>query len=101
MGNYEYDEVKSNVLAGGTTVTIQDWDKWETKERMLLKLSIKDLWKTLKDLYEVKKTNWLLFLKRKILSIKMEKNETIVAFILRIKELKKNLGDISEVVSDT
>jgi len=42
-----------------------------------------------------------LFLKRKILSIKMEENETVVAFISWIKELKKKLGDIGEVMSDT
>eukprot|EP00253_Pinus_taeda_P019535 PITA_19535 len=81
---------------------------------MLPKLSVKDciiprildckiapeIWKTLKDLYEVKNTNRLLFLKREIISIKMEKNETCVAFISRIKELKNKLGDMSEVVSD-
>eukprot|EP00253_Pinus_taeda_P004089 PITA_04089 len=81
---------------------------------MLLKSSAKDciiprildwkiapeIWKTLKDLYEVKNTNLLLFLKREIISIKMEKNETGVAFISRIKELKNKLGDMSEVVSN-
>ena len=55
----------------------------------------------LKDLYEVKKTNRLLFLKRNIISIKMEDNETVITFILRINELKNNLGDISEAMSDT
>ena len=109
------DQVKPNVLVGGTTATIQDWDKWETKERIILKLSVRDciiphihdcksapkIWKTLKDLYEVKNTNRLLFLKIKILSIKIEENETIVAFISWIKELKRKLGDIGEVVPDT
>eukprot|EP00253_Pinus_taeda_P036134 PITA_36134 len=58
------------------------------------------MWKTLKDLYEVKNTNRLLFLKSKILSFNMEENETVVAFISRIKELKNKLGDIDEAVSD-
>eukprot|EP00253_Pinus_taeda_P029456 PITA_29456 len=75
---------------------------------MLLKLSVKDcviphicdcktaskILKTLKDLYEVKDTNRLLFLRSKILSIKMEENETVVAFISRIKELKKKLDTL-------
>eukprot|EP00253_Pinus_taeda_P017713 PITA_17713 len=109
------DEVKLNVIAGGTSTTIQHWDKWDTKVRMLLKLLVKyciiphihdcktapKIWKTLKDLYEVKNTNQLLFLKKNILSIKMEEKDTIVAFISRIKELKNKPSDISEVVSDT
>lgn len=36
------EEVKPDLAAGGTTTTIQDWDKWETKARTLLKLSVKD-----------------------------------------------------------
>jgi len=109
------DEVKPNVLTGGTIETIQYWDKRGTKVRMLLKLSVKEciiphihfckttpeIWKTLKDLYDVKNANRLLFLKSKILSIKMKENETVVAFISQIKELKNKLGDIVEVVSDT
>lgn len=39
VNNYE---VKPNLVAGGTMPTIQDWDKRETKARMLLKLSVKD-----------------------------------------------------------
>lgn len=59
------DEVKPNLVARGTTQTIQNWYKWEIKTRMLLKLSVKDciiphirdckiapkIWQTLKDLY--------------------------------------------------
>eukprot|EP00253_Pinus_taeda_P017828 PITA_17828 len=55
----------------------------------------------LKDLYEVKSTNGLFSLKSRILSIKMEENETIVSFISQIEELNKKLGDIGEVVSNT
>lgn len=36
-----------------------------------------------------------------MLSIKMEENEIVVAFISRIKELKNKLGDIGDAMSDT
>lgn len=49
----------------------------------------------------MKNTNRLLFLKRNILSIRMEKNESVVAFISWIKELRDKLSDIGEKVSNT
>lgn len=58
------------------------------------------MWKNLKDLYGIKNTNRLLFLKRKIPSIKMDKNESLLPFISRIKDLKDKLGDIREAVSN-
>ena len=108
------DEVKPNLVVGGTKTTIQYWDKRETKARMLLKLSVKDciiphirdyktvpeIWKMLKDLCEVKNTNRLLFLKRNILSIKMEENESISSFISWIKEVKYKLNDIDHTVAN-
>ena len=36
------DEVKPNLVAGGTSTTIQDWNKRETNARMLLKLSVRE-----------------------------------------------------------
>lgn len=54
----------------------------------------------LKDLYETKNKNHVLFLKSKILSIRMEENEYVVAFISQIKELKDKLGDIGENISN-
>ena len=53
----------------------------------------------MKDLYEIRNTNRLLFLKRKILSINMVENEIVAPFISRIKYLKKKLADISEIVA--
>lgn len=55
----------------------------------------------LKNLYEIKNTNHLLFLKRTILSIKMEENESVATFISRIKDLKNKLGDIGKIMSNT
>jgi hypothetical protein len=75
------DEAKPDATAGATTTSIQDWDKRENKAKVLLRMSVKDsiiphirdcktsndTWKTLKDLYETKNTNQILFLKSKLL----------------------------------
>eukprot|EP00253_Pinus_taeda_P018031 PITA_18031 len=61
----------------------------------------KETWDTLKNLYETKTTNKILYLKSKLLSIKMEENESVSDFISRIKDLKDKLGDIGESVSST
>lgn len=63
--------------------------------------SAREIWGVLKDLYEIRNTNFLLFLKRKILSLKMELNEIVAAFIVRIKDLKNKLSDIGDTVVDT
>ena len=49
----------------------------------------------------MKSTNRLLLLKSKILSIKIEENKFVVAFISQIKELRDELGNIGENVSNT
>lgn len=53
----------------------------------------KDTRTMLKNLYESNNTNRLMSLKSKLVSIKMEENESISNFILRIKDLKDKLGD--------
>ena len=42
-----------------------------------------------------------MFLKSKILSLKMEENEIIASFIARINDLKKNFADIGHTIDDT
>ena len=58
----------------------------------------KATWDTQKGLYQTTDANRVLFLKTKLLSIKMEANEGVSKFISRIKELGDKLGDIGEVV---
>jgi hypothetical protein len=96
------DEAKPSVTRGATTTSIQDWEKRENKAKVLLRMSVKDskilhirdcktsndTWTTLKDLYETKNTNQVLFLKSKLLYIKMEENESVSTFFSRIKEFK-------------
>jgi hypothetical protein len=60
-----------------------------------------ETWQALKDLYQNNNTNHILFLKSKLLSIKMDINESINTFFGRIKEMKDKLGDIREKVSNT
>jgi len=78
------------------------------KAKVLLKLSVKDcitphfrdcktmndIWTILKEMYEIKNTSRTLHLRKNILSIKIEENESISSFISRIKEVKDKLTDI-------
>jgi len=104
------DEAKLVALAN-----THDWDRSKTKEKVLLRMLIKDniiphisdfntskeTCDTLKCLYETTNTNRLVFLKRKLLSIKMEETKNVTKFLSRIKELKDKLGDIGEKISST
>jgi len=51
-------------------------------------------------LYEIKNKNCLLFLKRNILNVKMEENESVTTFISRLKELKNKLSGIGYTLSN-
>jgi hypothetical protein len=57
-------------------------------------------WTTLKALYETSNTNRILFLKTKLLGIKMDGNESVSSFLGRIKEVKDKLVNIGETVSN-
>ena len=59
----------------------------------------KETWGVLKGLYETTNANGILFLKIKLLSIKMEASESLINFISCIKDLSDKLGDIGEKVS--
>jgi hypothetical protein len=58
-------------------------------------------WSTLKASYETSNTNRILFLKTKLLGIKMDGNESVSSFLGRIKEVKDKLVNIGETVSNT
>jgi hypothetical protein len=59
----------------------------------------KETWTTLKDLYDSKNTNRVMYLKSKLISTRMEENESISDFISRIKYIKDKLGNICEIES--
>jgi hypothetical protein len=89
------DEAKPKGATG------MDWEKREMKAKVLLRMSVKDniiphirdcktskeIWEILKGLYETTNSNRILFLKTKILSIKMEANENITTYVSIIKDL--------------
>jgi hypothetical protein len=58
-----------------------------------------ETWTTLKYLYETSNTNRIIFLKTKLLGIKMDGNESVSSFLGRIKEVKDKLGIIGETIS--
>lgn len=65
--------------------------EWKTSEA----------WDTLKNLYETNTKNQILHLKSKLLSAKMEENESVSNFISRIKDRKDKLCYIGERLSST
>jgi hypothetical protein len=105
----------TTVVGGATAAQIQDWEKRENKAKVLLRMSIKDsiiphirdattsaaTWIALKALYETSNTNRILFLKTKLLGIKMDGNESVSSFLGRIKEVKDKLVNIGETISNT
>ena len=84
----------------------------EVKEKVTLGMFVKDniiphirycktskgTWNKIKFLYEMSYSNRF-FLKTKLLSIKMEVNESITKYLSHIKDLRDNLGDIGEEIS--
>jgi hypothetical protein len=60
-----------------------------------------EMWTALKALYETSNKNCILFLKTKLLGIKMDGNESVSSFLGRIKEVKDKLVNIGEIVSNT
>jgi hypothetical protein len=108
-------KLKPDVAAGATKTQIQDWEKHGNKAKVLLCMSVKDniiphirdsttsaaTWTTLKALYETSNTNLILFLKSKLLGIKMDGNESVSSFLGRIKEVKYKLVNIGETISNT
>jgi hypothetical protein len=107
--------VKPDAAAGAIASQIQDWEKCENKEKVLLHMSVKysiiphirdtttsvATWTTLKTLYETSNTNRILFLKNKLLVTKMDGNESISSFLGHIKDVKDKLVNIGETVSNT
>ena len=103
-------ELKRDAAASTTAAQIQDWEKCENKAKVLLRMYVKDniiphirdattstaTWTALKALYETSNTNRILFLKTKLLGIKMDGNESVSSFLGRIKEVKDKLLNIGE-----
>jgi hypothetical protein len=108
-------ELKPDAAASVAVVHIQDWEKCKNKAKVLLHMLVKDsiiphirdattstaTWTTLKALYETRNTNHILFMKTKLLGIKMDGNESVSSFLGHIKEVKDKLVNIGETVSHT
>ena len=107
--------VKGTELKPADPALIADWNKREARAKVTLRMSVQDkiiphirncdtskeTWDVLKGLYETKDANRVLFLKTKLMSIKMEANEGVSKYISRIKDLTDNLAAIGEKVAST
>lgn len=107
--------VLGNEQRAGNTTQEQDWDKRETKAKVILKMCVKDniiphirdcksaadIWNTIKGLYETQNSNCVLTLKGKLFTLKMGENESVGGFMARVKDLKDQLGAIGEKVLDS
>lgn len=94
--------VLGNEQRAGNATQEQDWDKRETKAKVILKMSVKDniiphirdcksaadIWDTIKGLYETQNSNRVLALKGKLFALKMGENESVGGFMGRVKDLK-------------
>ena len=90
--------------------SLTNWNSKESQAKVLILMSVKDniiphirnsktskdTWDKLKGLYETSNSNRNLFLKTKLLSIKMDVNETMNKYLPYIKYFRDNLGDIGE-----
>jgi hypothetical protein len=94
---------------------LADWNKRKAREKVTLRMSVQDkiiphirncdtskkTWDMLRSLYETTDANRVLFLKTKLMSIKMEANEGVGKYISHIKYLSDNLAAIGEKVAST
>jgi len=79
--------VTGSELRPGSATQEQDWDKMETKAKVILKMFVKDniiphirdcksatdIWTIIKNLYQTKNTNRVLSLKGKLFAMKMRR----------------------------
>jgi len=100
-----------------TTTTDEAKAKWkanDVKARKIIIYSVRDhllphistlkiayqMYDVLKNMFERNNTNRALTLKHQLQNIKMTKADTIATFFMNISEIRDQLGDIGETISD-
>ena len=61
----------------------------------------KEMWDTLKGLYEAKNENRIMALKDKLRATKMVKGEDVASYLTRVAQVKDELPAVSEVIADS
>ena len=93
--------VKGDEQKPAAPLSLSDLNSRETQAKVLIHMfakdniiphirnfkTYKDTWDKLKSLYETSNSNRILFLKSKLLSIKMDVNETMNKYLSRIKDI--------------
>ena len=65
------------------------------------KKTARDMWVTLKGLYEAKNENRKMALKDKLQGTKMAKGEGVVSYLTYVAQVKDELAAVGEVISDS
>ena len=65
------------------------------------KTTAKEMWDTLKGLYEGKNENMIMALKDKLHATKMVKGEDVASYLTRVAQVKDKLVAIGEVIADS
>jgi hypothetical protein len=96
-------ELKPDVASSAIAAQIQEWEKRENKAKVLLCMSVKDsIIPHIRDATTSTAKHYrILFMKTKLLGIKMDGNESVSSFLGRIKEEKDKLVNTGEIVSNT
>lgn len=90
------------------------WRKKDIKTKKMLVDSVKDhivpivsklkterdMFKTLEEMYEINNTSQTLALKQQLHHVKMVKGEIIIAYFMKISELRDQLSTIGHVIND-
>lgn len=64
------------------------------------KTTAKEMWDTLKGLYEAKNENRIMTLKDKLHATKMVKGEDVASYLIRVAQVKDELVVVDEVIAD-
>ena len=65
------------------------------------KTTAKEMWDTLKGLYEAKNENRIMALKDKLHAVKMAKGEDVASYLTRVAQVKDELAAVDEVIADS
>lgn len=106
------DFIKKDVLKPSDETEKTQWKKIGTKARKILIDSVmnhlvpitsksnlaKEMFDTLKGMYEINKTNRALSLRQQLHHVKMDKEDSVISFFIKISDLRDQLSAIGDII---